>query len=299
MSDMRILISGSSGLIGTAVRRALEADGHTIVRLTRPNIWDPGNGTIDLSALDGTDAVIHLAGETIAGLWTAAKRRRILESRVKGTTLLSTSLGKLERQPSALISASAIGFYGDRPGDQPADETAPKGRGFLADVVEQWERSTDPARAAGVRVVNTRFGLVMSPKGGALGPMLPLFKLGLGGKLGSGRQIWSWVSIDDVVGAIRFALRTPTLEGPVNVVAPQPVTNLAFTRALGRVLRRPTILGVPELLLKAVAGNMAEEMLLFGVRAVPRKLLQSGFVFEQPELENALRHLMLSDSRKT
>lgn len=291
---MRIALTGSSGLIGTAVRRALDADGHTTIPLTRPAGWDPDRGTIDLALLEGTDAVIHLAGETIAGLWTASKRRRILESRVKGTSLIATSIGKLTRPPSVLISASAIGFYGNRAADQPADESTPRGKGFLADVVEQWERATEPARTTGVRVVNTRFGLVLSPEGGALGPLLPLFRLGLGGKLGSGRQIWSWVSIDDVAGAIRFALRTPTLQGPVNIVAPQPVTNLAFTRTMGRVLRRPTLFGVPEILLKTVAGNMAEEMLLFGVRVVPRKLLEAGYVFEQPELEKALRQLMLS-----
>lgn len=296
---MRVALTGSSGMIGRAVHHALDADGHSIIPLRRPTDWDPERGTIDLSLLEGADAVIHLAGETIVGLWTASKKRRILESRVKGTTLIATSIGKLARPPLALISASAIGFYGDRPADQPVDETSPRGAGFLADVAEQWERSTDPARAAGVRVVNLRFGIVLSPQGGALGPLLPLFRLGLGGKLGTGRQVWSWVSIDDVVGAIHFALQTTSLDGPVNVVAPQPVTNLAFTRTMGRVLRRPTLFGVPKVLLTAVAGNMAEEMLLFGVRVVPRKLLDAGFVFEHPELEKALRELMLSRSQGT
>lgn len=299
---MDIALSGSTGMIGQAVHRALEADGHTVVRLVRPQthapgiLWDPPAGKIDVAALEGVEAVIHLAGESIAGLWTPSKKRRIRESRVQGTALLATSLRRLTRPPATFICASATGFYGNRPGDQPADESAPRGSGFLADVTDAWERATDPAREAGIRVTNTRFGIVLARNGGALAPMLPVFRLGLGGKLGSGRQIWSWVAIDDVVNSIRFLLSSQ-ISGPVNVVAPLPVSNLAFTRTLGRVLRRPTIFGVPEFALKAVAGRMAEEMLLFGVRVVPRKLREAGYEFLFPELEMALRHLMLSGSR--
>ncbi|MGQ0814451.1 MAG: TIGR01777 family oxidoreductase [Gemmatimonadota bacterium] len=287
-----IAVTGSSGLIGSALVPALEARGHRVTRMVRGVHWDPVGGTIDLAALEEHQAVIHLAGESIAGLWTRSKKRRIFESREQGTRLLATSFEKLRTPPSVLISASAIGYYGNRAPAEAVDETAGRGSGFLADVVEAWERATDPARAAGVRVVNTRFAPVLSAKGGMLGMMLPIFRLGLGGRLGSGKQMWSWVTIDDVVASILFCLDHSELGGPVIVVAPQPVTNLAFTRTLGRVLRRPTIFGVPAFLLKLVLGEMAREMLLFGVRVVPRKLRQAGYAFKYPELEVALRHLL-------
>lgn len=295
---MKIALTGSTGMIGSAVREALEAEGHSVLRLVRPGsraagvAWDPASGAIDLPALEGIDAAVHLAGETIAALWTPAKKRRIVQSREQGTRLLASTLAKLTRPPSVLICASAIGYYGDRPPDQAVDESARRGAGFLADVVEKWERAAEPARAAGIRVANMRFGIVLSADGGALEPLLRIYRLGLGGRLGSGRQVWSWVALEDVVGSILFALRTPSLDGPVNVVAPQPVTNLAFTRTLGRVLHRPTLFGVPALVLKTVAGDMAEEMLLFGVRVVPRKLKEAGYVFRYPELEVALRHTL-------
>ena len=295
---MRIAVSGSTGLVGSAVVPALAMAGHSVVRLVRPGSaargvsWDPAAGTIDLEGLNGIDAVIHLAGESLVGVWTAEKKRRILASREQGTKLLATSLGKLQHTPSVLVSASAIGYYGDHAGDEPVDEGAPRGSGYLADVVEAWEGATGPARKAGVRVVNTRFGLVLSGQGGALAPMLPIFRAGLGGKLGSGRQFWSWVAIDDVVAAILFSLTTQHLGGPVNVVAPLAVTNAAFTRTLGRVLRRPTIFGVPELLLKLVGGQMTREMVLAGARVVPRKLQMAGYDFMYPELEAALQHIL-------
>lgn len=291
---MDIAMTGASGLIGRSLVQALEARGDSVLRMRRGVHWDPAVGKVKLALLEGQDAIIHLAGESIAGLWTARRKRRILASREQGTRLIATSLAKLERPPRILISASAIGIYGDRPPAETVDESAPRGAGFLADVVEVWERATDPARAAGVRVVNARFGIVLAREGGAFGIMLPIFRLGFGGRLGSGRQMWSWVAVDDVVHGILHCIDHPDLEGPVNLVAPQPVSNLAFTRAVGRVLHRPTLLGVPAFAMKVVMGQMAEEMLLSGVRVAPRKLQESGYEFRFPELEVALRHLLAS-----
>jgi len=297
---MQIAITGSSGLIGSALIPVLEQRGHAVSRVVRPTShakgiqWNPATGEIDLVGLEGHDAVVHLAGESIGGLWTQAKKRRIRESREQGTSLIATSFQKLQRPPGTLISASATGYYGDRPADERLTENSPSGAGFLAETTEAWEHAAKPAEAAGARVVNTRFGLVLSGKGGALRPVVPIFRAGLGGRLGSGRQIWSWVAIDDVVGAITFALETAALRGPVNVVAPLPVTNLAFTRTLGRVLRRPTVFSAPGFLLKAVGGQMAEELLLSGARVVPEKLKAADFDFQYPELEAALRHILKS-----
>ncbi|MGQ0561812.1 MAG: TIGR01777 family oxidoreductase [Gemmatimonadota bacterium] len=289
---MRIAITGSSGLIGSALVPALEASGHTVVRMVRGRDWDPRAGTVELSSLEACDAVVHLAGASLAGLWTRARKRRIFESRERGTRALAMALARLSRPPSVLLSASAIGYYGPRAADERVAEGEPRGPGFLADVVEAWERAADPARDAGIRVVNSRFAVVLSAQGGALAAALPIFRLGLGGRLGSGRQIWSWVAIDDVVQAIAFCLARPDLSGPVNVAAPQAVTNLAFTRTLGRVLRRPTIMAVPAFALKLAGGQMAREALLSGVRVVPRKLEEAGYEFRYAELETALRHLL-------
>lgn len=293
---MRVAITGSSGLIGAATAQALAAAGHDIVRLIRPGSpghgvrWDPSKGQIDAAALEGVDTVVHLAGESIASVWTASRKRRILESRVNGTSLLAATLAGLRRRPSALISASAIGYYGNRPDDKPIDEGAPKGIGFLADVAEQWEAAAQPAREAGIRVAHPRFGLVLSKDGGMLKPALPVFSFALGGRLGSGRQVWSWVVIDDVVGSVLHLLDHP-IAGPVNVTAPNAVTNAEFTNALGDVLHRPTVVAVPEFALK-LAGEAAEELVLFGARVVPRKLIESGYRFRYPELRQALQAVL-------
>lgn len=294
---MNVLVTGSHGLIGSALIRALETGGHSVRRLVRAEPakesefqWDPEHGRIDARALDGVDAVVHLAGETVAGRWTASKKRRILESRVKSTQLLSDALAKLERPPPALVVASAVGYYGDR-GEEPLTEESAPGSGFLADVVKQWEAASEPAERAGIRVVRTRFGIVLSAAGGALKTMLPPFRLGVGGKLGTGRQYMSWVGIDDVVGAIHLALTDERLSGPVNVVAPEAVRNEEFTRTLGRVLRRPTVLAVPAPALRLALGEFANET-LGGARVLPAKLEDAGYEFRDPSLEAALRHAL-------
>lgn len=298
---MRVAITGSSGLIGSALVERLRANGHEVTRLVRSRdraggpgaaYWDPARGEVDAAGLEGHDVVIHLAGESLVGLWTARKKARIQDSRVRGTRLLAEALAALSRPPAVLLSASAIGFYGARPPDVGLDEDAPPGTGFLADTARAWEAAADPARAAGIRVVHPRFGLVLSPRGGALAAMLPLFRLGLGGRLGSGAQVWSWITLDDVVEAALHALRTESLAGPVNFVAPEPVSNAEFTRVLGRVLRRPALLVVPAFAARLAAGEMAEEMLLSGARVVPRRLLETGYRFRFPALEPALRHLL-------
>jgi len=296
---MRILVTGSTGLIGSALVPFLRAGGHEVVRLARAPLrgeesvvlWDPEGGKLEPSALEGFDAVVHLAGENIAGRWTAEKKARIRDSRVRGTRLLSETLAQLERPPAVLASASAIGYYGDR-GDELLREESPPGRGFLAEVAAQWEAATEPAARRGIRVVCLRFGIVLSPRGGALAQMLPPFRLGLGGPIGSGQQYWSWVAIDDVVRAIHHALGAETLHGPVNVVSPDPVRNREFVRALGRVLGRPTLLPMPALVVRVLFGQMGEELLLSSQRVEPIRLLASGFVFQYPDLDGALRHLL-------
>jgi uncharacterized protein (TIGR01777 family) len=293
---MRIAITGASGLIGSAVVAALKARGDEAIRLVRPGsaragvTWDPARGEIDLAALEGMDAVVHLAGESIAAVWTASRKRRILESRVVGTSLIATSLAKLQRPPRVLVSASAIGYYGDHPAGEPVDESAPKGSGFLADVVAQWEAAAQPARSAGIRVAHPRFGLVLDRNGGMLKAALPMFYVGMGGRLGSGKQIWSWVALDDVVGSV-LHLIDHNLAGPVNVTAPNAVSNTEFTRELAKAVHRPALLPAPEFMLKLV-GGAAEELVLYGVRAVPKKLTESGYVFRYPELRQALQAVL-------
>ena len=250
---MNVLVSGSSGLVGSALVAALNADGHRVKRLVRAAVrdaedevgWDPAGGVLDPAGLEGLDAVVHLAGENIAsGRWTTAKKARIRDSRVKGTELLCQTLARLDRPPKTLVSTSAVGYYGDR-GDEVLTEDSPPGHGFLAEVCEAWEAATEPAAAKGIRVVRLRIGVVLSPRGGALAKMLPAFKMGLGGRIGNGRQYMSWITLDDLVGVIRFALTNNELSGPVNAVSPNPVTNLEFTKTLGRVLHRPTVLPLP------------------------------------------------------
>ncbi|HEX2095486.1 MAG TPA: TIGR01777 family oxidoreductase [Longimicrobiaceae bacterium] len=298
-SPPRVAVTGSTGLIGTALVPALPADGYRVVRLVRSRpepgggevAWDPAAGTIDTAGLEGVDAVIHLAGENVGRRWTAERRRRIRDSRARGTRLLAEALAGLARPPRVLVSASAIGYYGDR-GDELLDEGTASGAGFLAEVVREWEASADPARERGIRVVHPRFGVVLTPQGGALQRILPPFRLGVGGRVGSGRQWMSWLTLDDVVEAVRFLLRTEGLSGPVNVAAPHPVTNEEFTRTLGRVLGRPTLFPVPAAALRLALGQMAEETVLASQRVVPRKLLDAGFAFRHPELEGALRAVL-------
>lgn len=296
---MRIVVSGSSGLIGGSLVPFLTTGGHSVTRLVRrdpgkgPTVrWDPVLGTIDQDGLEAHDAIVHLAGENIAGgRWTERSKKRIRDSRIDGTRLLCDAINRLRKPPKTLVCASAIGFYGDR-GEELLDERFEAGTGFLADLCKDWEAITESVRPRGIRVVNVRFGIVLSPAGGALAKMLTPFKLGGGGALGSGRQYMSWIAIDDVVGAIHHAITCDTLNGPVNVVAPNPVTNREFTKTLGHVLRRPTIVPAPAFLVRALLGEMADELLLASTRVMPRRLQETGYAFRHPELESALRHVL-------
>jgi uncharacterized protein (TIGR01777 family) len=245
-----------------------------------------------LTDLDGVDALIHLAGENIAATrWNAATKKRIRDSRVEGTRVLCEGLAKLTRAPRVLLSASAVGYYGDR-GDEILSEDSPSGSGFLAAVARDWEAATEPAAAAGIRVVRMRFGVILSPRGGALAQMLTPFRLGGGGRIGSGRQWWSWISIDDAASAIQHAIMTESLSGPVNGVAPNPVTNAEFTHTLGQVLGRPTLIPMPAFAARLALGEMADELLLASARVLPTKLLESHYRFQHPTLDVALRHLL-------
>ena len=296
---MDILISGSHGLIGSALTSWLTSRGHRIVRLVRPPrapgpseiVWDPIAGTIDAGGLEGMDAVIHLAGESIAsGRWTHARKQRILESRVRGTGLIAGALAHTRREPRTLICASAIGYYGNR-GDEILIEQSGPGSGFLADLARNWEAAAEPARQAGIRVVHLRSGIVLSPTGGALARLLPVFRLGLGGRLGSGRQFMSWITIDDEVGAIGHALQHASMIGPVNLVSPQPVTNREFAETLGRVLRRPALFSAPAIALRMALGELSSE-LLGSLRVHPAAILAAGYTFRHPDLETGLRALL-------
>jgi uncharacterized protein len=293
---MRVAVTGASGLIGSALVPALREAGHEVLALVRraPRTadeaqWDPAAGTIDAQALEGIGAVVHLAGEAIDKRWSATTRRRILESRVEGTRLVAETVAALEPRP-ALLSASGAHFYGFQ-GDEERTETSPRGDGFLAEVAQAWEAAAEPARAAGARVAHFRQGLVLSRNGGSLARMLLPFRLGVGGRLGSGRQWWSWVAIDDLVSAYLFAVERP-LEGVYNLAAPGATQNADFVRVLGDVLSRPTILPAPAFALRLVFGGMADELILGGQRAVPERLLGEGFSFEYPELRPALEHVL-------
>jgi hypothetical protein len=289
---MRVLVAGSSGLIGTALVAALRESGHEVRRLVRRDAsghnefwWNPPAGRIDERALDGVDGVVNLCGAPLATRWSAARKQMIVDSRVEPTEVLAEAVA--EHKIGALINGSAVGFYGDT-GDQAVDESAPRGRGFLARLCEAWESATAPAARAGARVVNLRTGLVLSRHGGLLGPLKPLFRLGLGGRLGNGRQYMPWISLRDEVSAIRFAIEEETLAGPVNLSGPDPVRNTEFTRTLGRVLHRPAPWRVPGSALKVVLGEAADEMALVSQRAVPGVLEKAGYSFAHSTLESAL-----------
>jgi uncharacterized protein (TIGR01777 family) len=297
---MKVLISGSHGLVGKALCADLTNDGNEVLRLVRrervygsPEVeWDPQRGVIDGEHLEGLTAVVHLAGESIAGgRWTVEKKRRIHDSRIRGTELLSEALGKLNHPPASFLCASAIGFYGNR-GDEVLNESSGPGEGFLPSVCLEWERAARQAADKPIRVVNLRFGIILSADGGALAKMLTPFKLGLGGRVGEGTQWMSWIGLADVVGAIKFVLRNHSLNGPINIVGPNPVTNEEFVRTLGAVLSRPTFFSMPGFGARLAFGEMGEELLLSSQRVEPEKLKQAGYDFLQPELEGALRSVL-------
>lgn len=296
---VRILVTGSTGLIGSALVSHLENEGHSVTRLIRSEPrdgngvqWDPDAGSIDAVRLNGLDGVVHLGGENLAsGLWTTAKKEAIRRSRVVSTELLARTVAGLTEPPKVFACASAVGFYGDR-GDAIMSEDCVPGDGFLASVCQDWETATAPASDAGIRVANMRFGLVLSPAGGALEKMLLAFRMGFGGHVGSGRQYVSWVSIGDVVRAIHYVLSTDSLAGPVNVMSPNSVTNHEFAKALGHVLHRPSICHVPKFVVRGIMGQAADELLLSSCRAVPKRLQEAGFQFDHPDIEGALKYLL-------
>ncbi len=299
---MEVAISGSSGLLGTALARNLRADGHRVIRLVRgeppyPDSdlairWDPDAGTIEADRLEGIDAVVNLSGRSIgAHRWSAAEKRLLYRSRIDSTRLLAETLARVEQPPPVMLSASAIGWYGDR-GDEELTESSDTGGGFLAELCRDWEEAARPAVAAGVRVVTLRTGLVLSPEGGFLERPMKLFRLGLGGRIGSGRQWWSWMHVDDHIAAMRFLIDSD-VEGPVDLTAPSPVTNAEFTRVLGRLLGRPTLLPAPRFAVRLLLGReLADEVVLAGQRVLPRVLESTGFSFGQPDLEPALRQVL-------
>lgn len=301
---MNILVTGSHGLIGSAAVRFFRSKGYRVSRLIRtaasagsksdePEMqWDPQTGATDEGAMEGFDAVVHLAGENLSsGRWKAEMKSRIRDSRVEGARLLSERLSRLQRRPRVLVSASAVGYYGDR-GDEVLREESESGTTFLAEVVQAWEAATQPAKEAGIRVVMPRFGMVLSRQGGALAKMLPPFKMGFGGVVGSGKQYISWITLDDAVGVIHHAIMTDTLDGPTNAVAPQCITNAEFTKTLGKVLSRPTVFPLPAFAARLAFGEMADALLLASTRVEPAGLLASGYRFRHQELDGALRHLL-------
>ena len=295
---MKIALAGASGLVGTALIPALESQGHEVTRLVRtaPRVgeieWHPNKDEVSAASLEGFDIIINLAGENIAGgRWTDEQKRKIRDSRVNGTHLLSEAIAKIERKPRAFVCASATGIYGDR-GDEILDEQSESGGGFLAGVCREWEMACELAEKAGVRVVNLRFGPILAREGGMLSKLLTPFKMGMGGKVGSGRQYVSWVSLEDSVNAILLAINDESIRGPLNVVSPNPVTNEEFTKTLGHVLNRPTALAMPAFAARLAFGEMADEMLLVSQRVMPKRLNAAGFQFKYPGLESALRHYL-------
>ncbi|MFD3520243.1 TIGR01777 family oxidoreductase [Streptomyces sp. NPDC058653] len=294
MVRMRIAITGSTGLIGTALTRSLRSDGHEVVRLVRhPSRagdeveWDPVRRYVDVSGLYGCEAVVHLAGAGVGDhRWTEAYKRKIRDSRVLGTSAIAEALASLDTPPKVLVCGSAVGYYGDT-GDRPVDESAPPGEGFLPSVCVEWEGAAAPATEAGVRTVFGRTGLVVAREGGAWGRLFPIFRAGLGGQLGDGRQYWSFISLHDHVAALRHLIDTESLTGPVNLTAPEPVTNREVTAAMGRVLRRPTVFAVPAVALRVALGGFAEDV-LGSQRVLPGRLLESGFTFAFPKIDDSI-----------
>ncbi|MEJ2111770.1 MAG: TIGR01777 family oxidoreductase [Acidobacteriota bacterium] len=299
---MNILITGSSGLIGSNLSRSLAIKKHRILHLVRTKptsendiYWNPVSSDLDAESLEGVDAVVHLAGENIFGMrWTEEKKRKIRDSRIQGTRLLSEAVAGLKTPPSAFISASAIGFYGDR-GEERLTENSAPGRGFLSDVCREWEKNTGAAEARGIRVVHLRNGIVLSTRGGALKKMLPVFRIGLGGKIGNGRQYMSWISLQDLVGIIAFSIENESLRGPVNAVSPNPVSNRVFSKTLGKVLSRPSWFTLPGFGARAAFGEMADALLLSSTRVVPARLIDAGFRFRFESLEFALNHALSAE----
>lgn len=297
----KILITGSTGFIGTQLTSFLTTQGHTVIPMLRSKggvdekdaiFWDPAKGTVDSSKLEGLDVVIHLSGASIASRrWSEARKGIISKSRVDSTVLLSNTLSKLRKPPKVLVCASATGYYGDT-GKTIITERSPPGSGFLPTVSQEWERSTKPASTAGIRVVNLRTGIVLNPLGGFLKQILPLFRLGLGGKLGNGKQYMSWISMDDLLHVVLFAINNKSVKGPINVTSPKPVTNEKFTKTLGRILSRPTMSFVPAFAIRLLYGEMGKELVLGSCRVIPEKLMSWGFRFYYPTLEKALRHVL-------
>ncbi len=296
---MNILITGPTGLLGNAIIQQIQKSGDTFTGLTRSNAllfksqgyWDPDKGEIDLNSLEGHEAVINLAGETITGRWTPEKKRRIQSSRLLSSELLADSLLKLRSKPNVVVAASAVGFYGDR-GDEVLTEESGPGEGFFPDLCVKWEAALEPLVKAGIRVVNLRIGVVLSKDGGALNEMLLPFKLGLGGRIGDGKQYWSWIALEDVVGAVFHCIENEKVLGPVNIVAPGSVTNSEFTNDLGEALGRPTVLPLPSFAARALFGEMADEALLSSVRVEPKKLLETGYKFKYARLDGALEEIL-------
>lgn len=297
---MKILIAGASGFIGEELIPFLIQAGHEVKKLVRKGSrvpfdgirWDPEKGLFNEAEIEGFDAIINLAGDNISkGRWTEKKKKAILESRIKATRTLASAILRIKKPPQVFINASAVGYYGSR-GDTLLTEDSPSGTGFLAHVCEEWEAAARPIASKNVRLVYTRFGAILSPKGGALAKMLTPFKLGLGGIIGSGDQYMSWITLDEVLGVIYYILKTDSLDGPVNVVSPNPVTNHTFTKTLGKVLSRPTILSMPATIARLAFGEMADELLLSSQRASSAKLVNSGYQFCQPDLERSLQQML-------
>ena len=300
---MKIAVTGASGLIGSRLCTFLKNDGHQVLRLLRPQsvpeessgadilTWEPVAGEVNKKALEGLNAVVHLVGENVAQRWTEPVKKRITGSRLRSTDFLCKTLASLASPPEVLISASAIGFYGDRK-EEPVDESSSRGQGFLAELCQKWEAAASPAAEAGIRVVNLRTGIVLSTAGGALAKMLPPFQLGAGGILGSGEQYMSWITMTDTMEAIKFLIQNKILRGPVNLVAPNPVTNHDFTKALGKALGRPTFCPVPAAVARMVMGDMADEMLLTGAKVLPSKLEAAGYKFRYPDIDSGLKEAL-------